>query len=92
MRQQKHSVHSSVSLLLLLVPLFYIFLPSLLSLSLSPSLSLNIISLGAIANMDVIEFLREFVDDKERVVRESCDIALDMADYYSSDQFQYAAV
>ena len=49
-------------------------------------------ALGAIANMDAIEFLREFVDDKERVVRESCDIALDMADYYSSDQFQYAAV
>jgi len=48
-------------------------------------------ALGAIANMDAIEFLREFVDDKERVVRESCDIALDMADYYNSDQFHYAA-
>jgi len=47
-------------------------------------------ALGAIANMDCIEFLRKFVDDNERVVRESCDIALDMADYYSSDQFQYA--
>jgi deoxyhypusine monooxygenase len=40
--------------------------------------------------MDCIEFLRQFADDSERVVRESCDIALDMADYYSSDQFQYA--
>jgi len=49
-------------------------------------------ALGAIANMDAIEFLRTFVADKERVVRESCDIALDMADYYTSDQFQYAAV
>jgi deoxyhypusine monooxygenase len=47
-------------------------------------------ALGAIANMECVEFLRQYVDDKERVVRESCDIALDMADYLNSDQFQYA--
>eukprot|EP00008_Paramoeba_atlantica_P002069 CAMPEP_0201503722 /NCGR_PEP_ID=MMETSP0151_2-20130828/84822_1 /ASSEMBLY_ACC=CAM_ASM_000257 /TAXON_ID=200890 /ORGANISM="Paramoeba atlantica, Strain 621/1 / CCAP 1560/9" /LENGTH=297 /DNA_ID=CAMNT_0047897409 /DNA_START=68 /DNA_END=961 /DNA_ORIENTATION=- len=47
-------------------------------------------ALGAIANEEAIEFLKSFVHDEERVVRESCDIALDVADYYSSDQLDYA--
>ncbi|CAL8076099.1 unnamed protein product [Calicophoron daubneyi] len=37
--------------------------------------------------------LRDYLGDKEAVVRESCVLALDMADYVSSsEQFQYAAV
>jgi hypothetical protein len=28
--------------------------------------------------------------DKERVVRESCAVALDIVEYYSTDAFQYA--
>ncbi|CAH8606085.1 unnamed protein product [Heterobilharzia americana] len=37
--------------------------------------------------------LEEFTKDKEAVVRESCILALDIADYISSpEQFQYAAV
>jgi deoxyhypusine monooxygenase len=49
-------------------------------------------ALGAIATSDCTEFLKTFVEDEERVVRESCDIALDMADYFTSDQFQYAEI
>jgi len=30
------------------------------------------------------------LQDKERVVRESCAVALDIVDYMSSDSFQYA--
>jgi len=47
-------------------------------------------ALGAIATDDCFEILKEYATDTERVVRESCDIALDMCDYENSDQFQYA--
>jgi len=47
-------------------------------------------ALGAIATDDCFEILKEYATDTELVVRESCDIALDMCDYENSDQFQYA--
>jgi deoxyhypusine monooxygenase len=34
--------------------------------------------------------LRKFRVDSERIVRESCDIALDMLEYERSTEFQYA--
>ena len=37
------------------------------------------------------QLLQEFVQDRNRVVAESCLVALDMADYWADDsQFQYA--
>jgi len=47
-------------------------------------------ALGAIATPECFEILKEYSKDNERVVRESCDIALDMCEYENSDQFQYA--
>ncbi|XP_002154724.4 deoxyhypusine hydroxylase [Hydra vulgaris] len=47
-------------------------------------------ALGAIATSECFEILNKYLQDDERVVRESCDIALDMYDYENSDQFQYA--
>ncbi|KAF2102947.1 Deoxyhypusine hydroxylase [Rhizodiscina lignyota] len=45
-------------------------------------------SLGEEEGVDAI--LREFVDDEEQVVRESCVVALDMAEYERSGQEEYA--
>ncbi|NXD17675.1 DOHH hydroxylase, partial [Nothocercus nigrocapillus] len=47
-------------------------------------------ALGAIAHEGCLETLRAFVRDAERVVRESCEVALDMYDYERGPQFQYA--
>jgi len=47
-------------------------------------------ALGAIATPECLEVLEKYRKDNERVVRESCDIALDMCEYENSDQFQYA--
>ena len=47
-------------------------------------------ALGAIATPECIEFLKEFANDPCEVVKHSCIVALDMADYNNSDQFQYA--
>lgn len=47
-------------------------------------------ALGSIATEDCMKLLQNYLQDKERVVRESCDIALDMCEYENSDQFQYA--
>lgn len=47
-------------------------------------------ALGAIATPECLKVLEEYRTDSERVVRESCDIALDMCEYGNSDQFQYA--
>ena len=47
-------------------------------------------ALGAIAREECLEILREFRGDGERVVRESCEVALDMLDYEKSSEFQYA--
>ncbi|VDM28891.1 unnamed protein product [Toxocara canis] len=49
-------------------------------------------ALGAIATEECEQLLKKFLDDDERVVRESCIVALDMADYEKSEQFQYALV
>ncbi|XP_074834370.1 deoxyhypusine hydroxylase [Carettochelys insculpta] len=47
-------------------------------------------ALGSIAKASCLETLRAFARDKERVVRESCEVALDMYDYANSSEFQYA--
>ncbi|XP_008496640.2 deoxyhypusine hydroxylase [Calypte anna] len=47
-------------------------------------------ALGSIAHPSCLETLRAFTQDKERVVRESCQVALDMYEYENSAQFQYA--
>ncbi|KAI8071493.1 armadillo-type protein [Gongronella butleri] len=47
-------------------------------------------ALGSIATPEVLETLNKFKQDKERVVRESCVVALDMYEYETSGDFQYA--
>ena len=47
-------------------------------------------ALGAIAKENCLDTLTEYANDKERVVNESCKVALDMYEYETSDQFQYA--
>lgn len=47
-------------------------------------------ALGAIATEECFNVLRKYLQDEKRVVRESCEIALDMCDYESSKEFQYA--
>jgi len=47
-------------------------------------------ALGAIATTDIYDLLRGFVEDEHRPVSESCLVALDMCDYFNSDQFEYA--
>ncbi|CAG9538486.1 unnamed protein product [Cercopithifilaria johnstoni] len=49
-------------------------------------------ALGAIATEECEEVLKKFRNDPERIVRESCEVALDMAEYESSGQFQYALI
>ncbi|XP_019368821.1 PREDICTED: deoxyhypusine hydroxylase [Gavialis gangeticus] len=47
-------------------------------------------ALGSIAQASCLETLRAYAQDKERVVRESCEVALDMYNYENSTEFQYA--
>jgi len=47
-------------------------------------------ALGAISSPETMKLLKFFVHDPEDVVRESCEIALDIHEYYTTDQFQYA--
>lgn len=47
-------------------------------------------ALGSIAHPDCQTILNNYLDDKKRVVRESCVIALDMCEYENSPEFQYA--
>lgn len=48
-------------------------------------------ALGSLGEEDGIEdILKQFVDDEERVVSESCVVALDMAEYERSGQAEYA--
>jgi len=49
-------------------------------------------ALGAIANEECFTVLRKYLNDDKRVVRESCEIALDMCEYEVSSEFQYAIV
>lgn len=47
-------------------------------------------ALGSIARPSCLQALRAFASDEERVVRESCQVALDMYEYENGAQFQYA--
>ena len=47
-------------------------------------------ALGAIATDDAMKVLEQFVKDKETVVKESCEVALDMCEYEHSNDFEYA--
>jgi deoxyhypusine monooxygenase len=47
-------------------------------------------ALGAIATEECSQILEQHVQDPERVVRESCYVALDLYEYVNTDQFQYA--
>ncbi|PIK45177.1 hypothetical protein BSL78_17971 [Apostichopus japonicus] len=47
-------------------------------------------ALGSIAEKNCLEALKDFLRDSERVVRESCEVALDMFEYENSSEFQYA--
>lgn len=47
-------------------------------------------ALGSIAHPDCQKILNNYLNDKKRVVRESCIIALDMCEYENSPEFQYA--
>lgn len=47
-------------------------------------------ALGSIAEENCLEALKDFLKDSEAVVRESCEVALDMYEYENSSEFQYA--
>jgi len=47
-------------------------------------------ALGSVATNECIEILNKYLNDKQIVVKESCEVALDMTDYANSNQFQYA--
>ncbi|KAK9323162.1 armadillo-type protein [Lipomyces orientalis] len=49
-------------------------------------------ALGSIATDDVMPVLQKFMQDKERVVRESAVVALDMYEYERSGEMEYASV
>ena len=47
-------------------------------------------ALGSIANNDCYTALNKYLKDDKQVVKESCEIALDMCEYENSPEFQYA--
>jgi len=47
-------------------------------------------ALGSIGAEACLEVLQRYRQDQERVVKESCEVALDMLEYENSGQFQYA--
>ncbi|XP_049286597.1 deoxyhypusine hydroxylase [Anopheles funestus] len=47
-------------------------------------------ALGAIATEECTRVLNEYLQDEKRVVKESCEVALDMCEYENSPEFQYA--
>lgn len=47
-------------------------------------------ALGSVATVTCMKTLEKFLNDSERIVRESCEVALDMAEYEMSGDFQYA--
>lgn len=50
-------------------------------------------ALGSLGDEDGVEdMLRQFIDDKEQVVRESVIVALDMAEFERSGELQYATI
>ncbi|KAJ1728773.1 deoxyhypusine hydroxylase [Coemansia biformis] len=49
-------------------------------------------ALGSIATPEVKVILAKFVNDPESIVRDSCVVALDMFEYETSNEFQYAVI
>nr|XP_057930018.1 deoxyhypusine hydroxylase [Doryrhamphus excisus]XP_057930019.1 deoxyhypusine hydroxylase [Doryrhamphus excisus] len=47
-------------------------------------------ALGSIGKEECLALLQRYCGDGERVVKESCEVALDMLEYENSEQFQYA--
>ncbi|XP_068631979.1 deoxyhypusine hydroxylase [Battus philenor] len=47
-------------------------------------------ALGSVATDECIEVLKRYLNDPRPVVRESCEVALDMSEYENSPEFQYA--
>ncbi|RNA23417.1 Deoxyhypusine hydroxylase [Brachionus plicatilis] len=47
-------------------------------------------ALGALATDECVNILNRYLNDKEQVVKESCEVALDITDYEKSNDFQYA--
>jgi deoxyhypusine monooxygenase len=47
-------------------------------------------ALGSIATDECMEILKEYLRDEKQVVKESCEVALDMCEYENSPEFQYA--
>ena len=47
-------------------------------------------SLGSLGTSECVEILSKYLNDKEVVVKESCEVALDITDYEKSNEFQYA--
>ncbi|XP_056319726.1 deoxyhypusine hydroxylase [Danio aesculapii] len=47
-------------------------------------------ALGSIGKEPCVQILERYRKDQERVVKESCEVALDMLEYENSSQFQYA--
>jgi deoxyhypusine monooxygenase len=47
-------------------------------------------ALGAIATLEAMDLLGQFLTDNEPAVKESCVVALDMSEYVNSDSFEYA--
>lgn len=47
-------------------------------------------ALGSIGKDECLAVLQQYRADVEQVVKESCEVALDMLEYENSDQFQYA--
>lgn len=46
-------------------------------------------ALGAIANEECVEVLTKYLKDEKRVVKESCEVALDICDYEKSGDFDF---
>jgi len=47
-------------------------------------------ALGSLATNECVQILKKYLNDKEIVVKESCEVALDITDYEKSNEFQYA--
>jgi len=47
-------------------------------------------ALGSIGTEECMNLLEKYLSDQERIVRESCEVALDMCEYATTDEFEYA--
>lgn len=47
-------------------------------------------ALGAIGTPECESILKEFLNDSKQVVKESCEVALDICEYEMNGHFQYA--